>query len=93
MGVEVEIFGQRFRIKGEEVDPDYIKDLASYVDTKMKDINKRLHRSTPAQIALLAALTITHELFVLQRKMEEQECQISDRTEKLLERLSLEFRP
>jgi len=93
MGVEVEIFGQKFRIKGEDIDPEYIKNLASYVDAKMREVHSRLSRSTPAQIALLAALTITHELFVLQKKMEEQECQISDRTERLLERLSLEFRP
>lgn len=92
MGVEVEIFGQKFLIKGDDNDPEYIKTIASYVDSKMREVHGKLHRSTPVQVAFLTAMNIAHELFSLKKEKEEQECQITDSTERLLELLSLEFK-
>lgn len=91
MGVEVEIFGQKYLIKGDG-DPAYIRELAAYVDAKMREIHGRLHLSTPGKVAVLAALNITNELFSIKKEMEEQESEISDKTEKLLELISLEFK-
>ena len=39
--VQVEIFGHRYSIKGQE-DPDYIRELASFVDSKMREVIKGL---------------------------------------------------
>lgn len=91
MGVEVEIFGQKYLIKGDG-DPAYIRQLAEYVDGRMREVHGKLYLSTPRKIAVLAALNIAHELFSLKKESEDQESVIADRAEKLLELISLEFK-
>ena len=91
MGVEVEIFGQKYLIRGNE-DREYICELAKYVDSKMREVNGKIHLSTPGKIAVLAALNITHELFNAKKELEEHESVIGDRAEKLLELISLELK-
>ncbi len=59
--VQVEIYGQVYSIKGAG-DPDHIRQLAAYVDTKMKDIEKGTGTVDPHRVAILAALTIAEEL-------------------------------
>ncbi len=59
--VQVEIYGQVYNIKGAD-DPDHIRQLAAYVDTKMKDIEKGTGTVDPHRVAILAALTIAEEL-------------------------------
>jgi len=65
--VKVEIFGQVYNIKGKD-DRDYICELAAYVDAKMKDVQKGTGTSDPHRVAILAALTISDELFRLRRQ-------------------------
>jgi len=91
MSVEVEIFGQKYLIKG-DADEVYIRTLAEYVDTKMREVFERLKLSTPNKVAVLASLNIAHELFSIKKDMESQESVISDKTDKLLELISLEFK-
>jgi cell division protein ZapA len=59
--VTVEIFGHEYKIKG-HADPEYMTQLAQYVDRKMREIAQ----GTPvgsARIGILAALNIADELF------------------------------
>jgi len=91
MGVEVEIFGQKYLIKGEG-DPTYIRQLAEYVDSRMREVHGKMRLSTPGKIAVLTALNIAHELFSLKKEREDQESAIADRADKLLELISLEFK-
>ena len=91
MGVEVEIFGQKYLIKGDG-DPDYIRQLAEFVDLKMREVHGKLKLSTPGKIAVLAALNITHELFNSKKEMAEQESIIANRAERLLELISIELK-
>jgi cell division protein ZapA (FtsZ GTPase activity inhibitor) len=65
--VKVEIFGQVYNIKGEG-NHDYISELASYVDAKMKDVQKGTGTADPHRVAILTALTISDELFRLRRQ-------------------------
>ena len=91
MGVEVEIFGQKYLIKGDG-DPDYIRQLAEFVDSKMREVHGKLKLSTPGKIAVLAALNISHELFNSKKEMAEQESIIANRAERLLELISIELK-
>ena len=91
MGVEVEIFGQKYLIRGDE-DPAYIRQLAEFVDSKMREVHGKLKLSTPGKIAVLAALNITHELFNSKKEMAEQESIIANRAERLLELISIELK-
>jgi len=60
--VQVEIFGQIYTIKGKD-DAGYIKHLADFVDTKMKEVRQGTGTSDPHRVAILTALTISDELY------------------------------
>lgn len=62
--VQVEIFGQMYTIKGKD-DPAYIRELAAFVDRKMKEVEKGTGTIAPLRVAILTALTITEELYQL----------------------------
>ena len=67
--VRVNIYGEEYSIRSEG-EPDYIRDVAKYVDSKMREIAERTANRSPARVAILAALNITDELFVVRRKEE-----------------------
>ncbi len=60
--IHVEIHGQRYAIRT-ELDPQYIGDLAAYLDDKMKLAARELTTSDPLRVAVIAALNVTDELF------------------------------
>ncbi len=90
-GVEVEIFGQKYVIKGNN-DEAYILQLAEYVDSKMREMHVRHKLSTPAKTAVLSAINIAHELFVLKKELDDMDSAIEEKAEKLLDLLSVEFK-
>jgi len=59
--LSVTIFGSEYKIKG--ADPEYIGEVAAYVDAKMRDLERRLSGGSPTKIAILASLNIADELF------------------------------
>ena len=59
-GVLVDIFGEQYRIGG---DPKQVQQVAAYVDTKMKEIAGKNPRMPKAQVAMLAAMEVTADLF------------------------------
>jgi cell division protein ZapA len=59
--IEVIILGQRYTIKG-DADEEYIKKLADYVDTKMKEVIEAAPNTSPLKASILAALNIADEL-------------------------------
>ncbi|HKD86842.1 MAG TPA: cell division protein ZapA [Terriglobales bacterium] len=64
--VRVEIYDQTYHLRGS--DPDYISELAEYVDTKMRLISQQAATVDSLRVAVLAALNIADELHVLKRK-------------------------
>jgi len=59
--IQVEIFGQSYSIKVAN-DPAYIRELAAFVDARMKEVQKGTGTSDIYRIAILTALNITDEL-------------------------------
>jgi len=59
--VQVEIFGQTYSIKAGN-DREYIRELAAFVDARMKEVQKGTGTSDGYKIAILAALNIADEL-------------------------------
>lgn len=59
--IKVEIFGTSYILKGES-DIEYMQELASYVDRKMREIQKETGILSPTKIAILSALNIADEL-------------------------------
>jgi len=60
--VEVEILGQKYTIRS-EADPKYVKDLAAYVEKRVKGVEGQIRGQDPVKALALAALYITDELF------------------------------
>jgi cell division protein ZapA len=87
--VQVEIFGQMYTIKGKD-DPGYIRELAAFIDAKMKEIQKGTGTVDPHRVAILMALTIADELYrlrerygILEQKSEDIACRLLDITENI----------
>ncbi len=60
--VEVEILGQKYAIRS-EADPKYVKDLAAYVEKRVKGVEGQIRGQDPVKALALAALYIADELF------------------------------
>ena len=66
--IRVDIYDQSYHLRG--TDPQYIQDLAEYVDSKMRLISQQAATVESLKVAVLAALNIADELHVLKRKYE-----------------------
>lgn len=83
----VEIFGQTYNVRGDG-DPDYLTELAQFVDTRMREVAAQVATVDPMKIAILAALNIADE-FSRYRKQREDAAGIwIERTEEISDRLS-----
>lgn|SRR5579871_3705116 len=60
--VHVDIHGQRYAVRS-ELDPQYISELAGYLDEKMRAAARELTSADPLRIAVIAALNVADELF------------------------------
>ena len=60
--VQVEILGRTYTLRGGD-DPQSVKDLAAYVDTRMAEMAEQTNTVDTTRIAILAALNIADELF------------------------------
>src|SRR5712672_1197421 len=68
--IKVEIYDQAYTVRSDG-DPDYLKELAEYVDQRMREISAVTLTVDSRKVAILAALYIADELHQL-RKMQEQ---------------------
>jgi len=59
---EVEIFGERYTLRASET-PEYLNQVAEYVDGKFHEVAKESPALTPVKIAVLASLNIADDLF------------------------------
>jgi cell division protein ZapA len=60
--ISVEIQGQRYPIRS-TLDPEYVAQLASYVDEKMRAAGDSTPTGDSLRLAVLAALNVADELF------------------------------
>jgi len=86
----VEIFGQRYLLKGEAA-PETMTEVASLVDKKMTEMSKHASGIAPAKLAILVALNIANELLELRREKKEHDLLIGKKTKDLIERIEDEF--
>ncbi len=77
--VRVTIYGHEYTVRA-VADPDYIKQVAAYVDERMRETELNLDGTQSAtRIAILAAMSITDELFTERRLRSSSLEQIEDR--------------
>lgn len=75
--VDIVIDGRNFTVIGSK-DERYIRELAEYVDVKIKDLASKNDKLSQTMSATLAALNIADEFHTTKEKLEELEKQTND---------------
>lgn len=86
MSVKVNIYGTEYPVKG-DADPDYIQEVAEYLDEKMQEVGRSLTVKSATKVAVLAALNITDELFRTRQENQEQIESLEERLHGLTDRI------
>src|SRR6476661_5932895 len=93
--IKVEIYDQAYTVRSDG-DPDYLKQLAEYVDQRMREISSGTLTVDSRKVAILAALYIADELHQLRRSHEAADEQLATRSaecSEMLDRLLKAPRP
>jgi cell division protein ZapA len=64
--MKVEIYDQIYNVAG-DLEPDYVEELAKYVDVRMRQIARGSGAVDSVKVAVLAALSIADELHSLRQ--------------------------
>jgi len=83
----VEIFGQSYNVRGEG-DPDYLTELARFVDSRMREVAAQVSTVDPVKIAILAALNIADEFSRFRKERDSATGLWIEKTEELSARLT-----
>lgn len=84
--MRVTVYGMEYTLKSDE-NPQYIVELANYLNDRMKEISDRSATNSALKIAILAALNITDDLFKDRYEKEKLEQSIGEKCASLREQL------
>ncbi len=84
--MRVEIFDQTYHIQG-NVDEAYMRELARYVDEKLRAVAASARSMETQRVAVLAALNLADELFTARKRAELLEGEVRPRVERALARV------
>src|SRR5881275_3188104 len=87
--IPITIQGQQYPIRT-SLEPDYVLQLAAFVDDKMRAASDSTPSSDSLRLAVLAALNIADELFRCRDATDQRNGQLAERTgelERLLDRV------
>lgn len=90
--VEVDIMGQRLAVAGDESE-QHIREVAAYVDQRMRQLAGARGPALSVQLALLTALNIASECWKLRRHQEEASQTISRMTQRVSAKLARASQP
>ncbi|MDE3108670.1 MAG: cell division protein ZapA [Acidobacteriota bacterium] len=79
--MKVDIYDQSYDINSGDSE-EYAKQLAAYVDAKMREVAEATRMVDSLKVAVLAALNISDELLTLRRRQHELEGPLRQRVEK-----------
>ena len=83
--IKITIFGQEYSVKA-PADPTYIKKIAEYVDSKMREVQSGFSSTQSSnRIAILSAMNITDELFNARKKVDSDDNNIEEKITSLIE--------
>src|SRR5205807_7854096 len=84
--IRVEIYDQSYTVRSDG-DPNYLKQLAEYVDERMREISSGTLTVDSRKVAILAALYIADELHQLRKIHEQADAQLATRSAECSEML------
>jgi cell division protein ZapA len=79
--MKIEIYDQTYSVQANE-NEEYLKELAAYVDSKMRTVADETRTVDTVKVAVLAALNIADEMFTLRQRQEKIEGPLRKRVEK-----------
>jgi cell division protein ZapA len=79
--VKIEIFDQTYNVNADQ-NEEYLKELAAYVDGKMRTVAETTRTVDSVKVAVLAALNIADEMYSLRERQQQIEGPIRQRVEK-----------
>ena len=83
--IKITIFGQEYSVKA-PADPTYIKKIADYVDTKMREVQSGFSSTQSSnRIAILSAMNITDELFNARKQGDSESNEVEEKITSLIE--------
>ena len=77
--IKVEIYDQAYTVRSDG-DPEYLKELAEYVDRRMREISSGTLTVDSRKVAILAALYIADEFHQLRKLHEQADAQLATRS-------------
>lgn len=84
--VEVEIFNQTFTVTSED-DEQYVRQIASYVDERMRQIGGATRTALPLRVAIMTALSVADEYHKASKREAEIRQELERFSATLLERI------
>ena len=88
----VEIYGTEYSVRADVgADPQYVQDIAAYVDAKMQEIAKSQKLVSSTKIAILAAINLADEIFQEKQRTEKASAVVSEKVFELSEVLGREL--
>jgi cell division protein ZapA len=88
----VEIFGTEYSVRADAgAGEQYVKDIAAYVDAKMKEISEKQKLVSSTKIAILAAINLADEIFQQRHRNDEAEQSTSAKVVELSDLLAREL--
>ena len=78
--MKIEIYDQSYNVNADQ-NEDYLKELASYVDGKMREVAQATRVVDSVKVAVLAALNIADELFAVRERQQEIDGPLRKRVE------------
>jgi cell division protein ZapA len=80
--IHVDIHGQRYSVRS-DLDPQYVGELAMYMDEKMRLAARELASADPLRVAVMAALNVADELFRARADSGGEEGRVAARTREI----------
>lgn len=84
--VRVSILGVEYSIEG-DADPDHTREVARYVDGKMREVMALLPTQPLQNVAILASMEIADELLRARRNHEETAASVDERIARMVDSL------
>src|SRR5437879_13817232 len=84
--IKVEIYDQAYTVRSDG-DPEYLRELAEYVDQRMREISSGTLTVDSRKVAILAALYIADELHQLRKAHNQADEQLATRSAECSEML------
>ena len=79
--MKIDIYDQSYNVNADQ-NEEYVKQLAAYLDSKMRAVAEAARTVDSLKVAVLAALNIADEMFTLRERQREIEGPIRQRVEK-----------